>query len=80
MTEQYKNGKLNGVTKTFYNEGTIYEIKNWSDNILNGVWKQFYLNGNLKMTALYKNNKREGKSFIIFLMAIFYLLDFIKII
>ena len=27
MTEQYKQGKLNGQTKTYFSNGSLYEVK-----------------------------------------------------
>ena len=34
MTEQYKQGKLNGQTKTYFSNGSVYEVKNWKNDLL----------------------------------------------
>ena len=31
MSEQYKGGKLNGTSKSFYYDGSLYEIKSWKN-------------------------------------------------
>ena len=33
MSEQYVKGELNGLTKTYYYEGEIYEVKRWANNV-----------------------------------------------
>jgi len=61
MSEQYQKGKLNGVTKTYYYSGDLYEIKNWSEGIEDGVWVQYFIDGKIQMESMYNNGIREGK-------------------
>ena len=61
MSEQYQKGKLNGVTKTYYYTGELYEIKNWTQGVENGSWIQYFINGATKMEILINHGVREGK-------------------
>ena len=61
LEEKYTNGKLNGAVKTFYDEGQLYELKNYKDDVLVGIWKQYFLNGKIKLEGSYKEGKREGE-------------------
>ena len=60
LQEIYSSGKLNGTVKTFHDEGSIYEIKTYKENILSGIWKQFFINGQLKLEGSYVDGKRHG--------------------
>ena len=61
MSEQYQKGKLNGVTKTYYYTGELYEIKNWTQGVENGSWIQYFIKGRTKMETLINQGVREGK-------------------
>ena len=61
LSEQFNGGKLDGITKTFYEEGEVYEIKNWINGVENGKWEQFYTNGHLIMSTTYKKGILSGK-------------------
>jgi len=52
---------LNGFTKTYYHNGSLFEIKYWLNGELDGEWKQFFFDGSLKMETSFKSNKRDGK-------------------
>lgn len=57
-TAEYKNGKANGVSKTFCEDGVHFlETSNYKDDILNGITEAFYCNGNPRFTVLYDNNR-----------------------
>ena len=58
--EQYKEGNLHGISKTFYDTGEIYEVKRWKEGVEHGEWKQFYVDGSLKMKCFLLNGKRDG--------------------
>ena len=62
MSEQYQKGKLNGVTKTYYYTGELYEIKNWIQGVENGFWIQYFIKGKTKMETLINHGAREGKT------------------
>ena len=57
MSEQYQKGKLNGVTKTYYYTGELYEIKNWTQGVENGSWIQYFINGATKMEILINHGR-----------------------
>ena len=61
MSEQYQKGKLNGVTKTYYYTGELYEIKNLTQGIENGSCIQYFINGATKMEFLINHGVREGE-------------------
>lgn len=61
LSEQYRGGKLNGKSITYYDDGSkVYEVKNFLNGIEHGEWKQYYINGNIKMSSNFDSGKREG--------------------
>ena len=62
-SEQYKDGNLHGMAKTFYDSGELYEAKRWENGVKHGEWKQFYIDGTLKMKCLLTNGKQDGYFF-----------------
>ena len=50
------------MTKTFYQTGQIYEVKNWKMGIRDGFWNQFFSNGQLMRESYYVNGKKEKNS------------------
>ena len=61
MSEQYYRGKLNGTTKTFYYDGSIFEVKNWKNDLLHGSWTQFFVDGTVRMESSYRYDLRHGE-------------------
>lgn len=51
----FKNGKMNGVIKMYYENGKIQAIHNFKDNVLNGEAIEYDENGNVIKKVLYKN-------------------------
>ena len=58
--ENYKNGKKEGVSKTFYPEGDIAEMTNWKDGVRTGAWEQYFKDGKLKLKCTYVDDQKDG--------------------
>jgi antitoxin component YwqK of YwqJK toxin-antitoxin module len=61
MTEEnYENGALNGISKTFFPNGKLAEVKNYKNGKLEGGLKRYADNGNLLDDLSYSNGKLHG--------------------
>lgn len=58
--EFYKNGKLDGMRKVFYNDGTLAEETNFILGIKEGISKMYSEKGQLIESHHYKNGQFEG--------------------
>jgi antitoxin component YwqK of YwqJK toxin-antitoxin module len=58
--EFYKNGKLSGVRKVYYKNGTLAEETNYISGIKEGVSKTYSEKGQLLDTHIYKNGQYDG--------------------
>jgi antitoxin component YwqK of YwqJK toxin-antitoxin module len=58
--KNYKNGRLDGITKIYYENGEINKEENYLDNKLDGVIKSYYEDGKLFREEIYKNNILNG--------------------
>ncbi|WP_333809698.1 toxin-antitoxin system YwqK family antitoxin [Flavobacterium sp.] len=58
--EFYKNGKLDGVRKVFYKDGTVAEETNYKNGIKEGNSKTYSEKGQLLEAHVYKNGQYEG--------------------
>jgi antitoxin component YwqK of YwqJK toxin-antitoxin module len=58
--ESYKNGKLDGTKKIFYNNSMLAEETNYSLGIKNGIAKTFAENGKPLDSHSYKNGQYQG--------------------
>lgn len=56
----YKNGKLDGIRKVFYETGNLKEVGKYVNGKRNGVWKTYYENGKIKSKGKYHNNEKSG--------------------
>jgi antitoxin component YwqK of YwqJK toxin-antitoxin module len=56
----FKNGKPNGLIKTWYKNGQLELERNYTDGELNGLLKVWYENGQLKSEVNYKDDKFDG--------------------
>ena len=43
--QNYKNGKLDGETVSYYHDGGLCSISNYKNGILNGIYKSFFSDG-----------------------------------
>lgn len=58
--ENYKNGKLHGTKKVFYNTGLIAEETTYEDGVKHGPYKKVAENGVVLEETNYKNGKYHG--------------------
>ena len=56
------NGKLNGLTISYYENGTISSEEHFKDGELDGKFTAYYKNGNLQFVRNYSNGKLNGLS------------------
>lgn len=60
--ENYKNGKLDGASKTYYRTGKVTEEMNYKNGILHGNLKRYADNGILIDDVTYVEGKLNGKA------------------
>ena len=59
-TENYKNGKLEGVRTVYFLNGKIAEQINYANNIKQGTYKKYTENGIVLEESFFKNNEYDG--------------------
>jgi antitoxin component YwqK of YwqJK toxin-antitoxin module len=59
-TENYKLGKLEGLRKVFYENGTIAEETNYKNGLKEGIYKKITEKNIILETVNYKNNEYDG--------------------
>lgn len=59
-TENYKNGKLEGLRSVFFPSGKIAEETNYKDGVKNGSSKKYSEKGIVLEEATFKNNQYDG--------------------
>ena len=57
---EYVNEKLDGTSKVWLEDGTLYSISKYSNSQPHGVWKKFYPNGELMFEINYEYGKKHG--------------------
>ena len=57
---EYVNGKLDGVSKVWLEDGTLYSISKYSNNQPHGIWKKFHSNGKLMFEVNYEYGQKHG--------------------
>jgi antitoxin component YwqK of YwqJK toxin-antitoxin module len=60
IREPYLEGKLEGVVRSYYPNGTVSEELEWKQNEKHGEWNQFYENGAPRLTGHFEEGKLEG--------------------
>lgn len=55
-----KNGKAEGIKKSYYENGTLVAETSYNDGKREGIEKVYYESGALNVEIPYKNNKKEG--------------------
>ena len=56
----YKFGKLNGIFKSYYENGAIKSEGYFKDNNRKGFWKFYFQNGKVKQKSNYRYGKLRG--------------------
>lgn len=57
--QEYKNGIGNGIWINYYEDGTIKEVGNYTDNRVEGPIVQYHPNGKIKAKGTYKHWKKK---------------------
>jgi antitoxin component YwqK of YwqJK toxin-antitoxin module len=60
IRESYRDGKLDGITRSYYPGGKVSEEVEWKQGVKEGSWKQYYENGVTRLSGNYKNNLLNG--------------------
>ncbi len=63
--ESYDKGLKNGISREFYEDGTISQERLWKNGILDGKWRMWFPGNKLRLETQYKSGKINGlfKSF-----------------
>jgi antitoxin component YwqK of YwqJK toxin-antitoxin module len=56
----YKNGKLEGLSKGYFVNGNLRGEWNYKNGMLDGIMREYHGNGNVRFQVPYKNNNRHG--------------------
>ncbi|MBC8256830.1 MAG: hypothetical protein H8E85_05925 [Candidatus Marinimicrobia bacterium] len=57
---EFVNGKLDGISKVWAEDGTLYSVSQYSNDQPNGKWKKFHPNGNLMFEVNYEYGQKHG--------------------
>ena len=57
---EYVNGKLDGKSQVWLEDGTLYSICKYSNNQPHGIWKKFHPNGKLMFEVNYEYGQKHG--------------------
>ena len=57
---EFLNGKLDGTTKVWHEDGHLFSVSEYSNGLPNGKWKKFYASGNLLFEENYIFGKKDG--------------------
>jgi antitoxin component YwqK of YwqJK toxin-antitoxin module len=58
--ENYKDGKLDGLSMEFYSNKKIKEIKSYSGGVQSGIEYGYHVNGSLWIISTIENGERDG--------------------
>jgi antitoxin component YwqK of YwqJK toxin-antitoxin module len=59
----YKDGKLDGLWKSYWSNGELYYSCYFKDGKLDGLFESFYDNGQLEYKECYKNGEKVDMSY-----------------
>jgi antitoxin component YwqK of YwqJK toxin-antitoxin module len=59
--ENYKDGKKEGVSITYYPDGVVAERLTWKNGVRSGLWEQYYTDGKIKLKCTYLNDQKHGQ-------------------
>ena len=57
---EFVNGKLDGKSQVWLEDGTLYSISKYSNNQPHGIWKKFHPNGKLMFEVNYEYGQKNG--------------------
>ena len=61
-TENYRNGKLDGLLRAFYPDGKIAEETTFKEGVKNGPYRKYTTKGIVLEESIYKNGELDGKA------------------
>lgn len=60
IREPYLDGKLHGLSISYYPDGRISQEVEWKQDVKEGAWKQYYKNGVPRLSGHFKNGLLQG--------------------
>ena len=57
---EFVNGKLDGTSKVWLEDGTLYSVSQYSNDQPHGAWKKFHQNGKLLFAVNYEYGEKHG--------------------
>ena len=57
---EYINGKLDGKSLVWLEDGSLFSISKYSNNQPHGIWKKFHPNGKLMFAMNYEYGEKHG--------------------
>jgi antitoxin component YwqK of YwqJK toxin-antitoxin module len=60
LVENWDNGKKDGPSIKYYDNGVVAEIIHWKSDMKHGKWLQYFEDGSLRLTSSYINDKIDG--------------------
>ena len=57
---EFVNGKLDGTSKVWLEDGTLYSVSQYSNDQPHGTWKKFHPNGKLMFDVYYEYGQKHG--------------------
>ena len=58
---EYLNGKLDGVSQHWTENGILISVSKYSNGKPHGIWKRYYANQNIMYKANYFHSQKHGK-------------------
>ena len=57
---EFVNGKLDGTSKVWLEDGTLFSVSQYSNDQPHGAWKRFHPNGKLMFAVNYEYGQKHG--------------------
>ena len=57
---EYLNGKLDGLSRVWHKDGTLFSESEYSNGQPHGVWKKYFPNNNIMYEASYEFGNKHG--------------------
>ena len=61
IREDHIDGKKDGFSIKYYDDGSMAEKKEWKEDLMHGSWEQFFENGQIRLTCNHITGKRDGE-------------------
>lgn len=60
LEECYKAGKREGISRAYYENGTVSELVTWIGGERTGPWEQYYSDGKIRLQSSYLQDEKNG--------------------